>query len=197
MIQAIALTVYVDKPTANGYSGSVPKNYPSFDWYADGNLTAMGEWLAANKSLTGTCLLDGFNYEHPPRFDSDEITFIPGSGFTGIEKSSTNTWSWSVWEKSFFYIQSFKDSDINAKLIFTLEIPKCLDGAVFEIEGSGIKINTKIENSHKTEIELLLQVDRWERIPFSIQKDQGSCVVDGDPRDLHFSIKDLQVTEVN
>jgi hypothetical protein len=193
MIQALALSVYVNRPTANGYSGSLPKNYPFIDWYADGNLPAIGSWLLANDSLAGTCMLDGINYTNLSRFDSNSVNFAPGQGFTGLEKTKNSLWSWSVWEESTFYLQSFKDSNTTGNLEFTIEIPNCLDGAKFNIKGQEIDFKFELENTNTALVKIPIQIGRWERIPMIIQKNPGFCNLEGDPRDLHFSLKDVKV----
>lgn len=193
MIQSLPLSIYLDKPTANGYSGSVPKDYPSFNWYSDGDLPAIATWLQKNDVLRGTCLLDGSNFENISQFDKNTIDFIPGSGFTGIEKSKANTWTWSVWEKSNFFMQSFQNNKIVGTMSFTLEIPECLDSASFSLKGKSVNMKISISDTKFKEIEFPIIISEWERLEFTIEKDSGFCSVEGDPRELHFSIKDVKV----
>lgn len=193
MIQSLPLSIYLDKPTANGYSGSVPKDYPSFNWYSDGDLPAIATWLQKNDALRGTCFLDGYNFENVSKFDKNTIDFIPASGFTGLEKSKTNTWTWSVWEKSNFFIHSFKNNKIVGTMSFTLEIPECLDKASFLLKGKTVDVEISILESKSKKIEIPIRISEWERLEFTIEKDPGFCSVEGDPRELHFSIKDVKV----
>lgn len=197
MIQALALSIYVNKPTANGYSGSVPKNYPSFDWYSDGNLTAMGDWLKKNDALSGVCLLDGFNFENISKFDGNSVQFMPGSGFTGLEKSKENSWAWSVWQQSSFFIHNFKSNQILGNLTFTIELPECLSGANFEIKGDNIFQRISITDAKSAQLQLPISLAAWERTKFTISTDAGFCQISDDPRELHFSIKNAQVQELS
>lgn len=193
MIEAVALTTYLDKPSVNGYSGSIPPGYPSVDWYSDGDLASLANWLEENNALANTCMLDGLNFKHFSKFNTNTIDFLPGRGFTGLEKSKSSSWAWSVWETSVFYLQSFKNLDKAGNLLFTLEIPDCLAGANFTITSSKFERTITLENTNSVDISIPIRIEKWERIPVTINKDPGFCTVNQDPRDLHFSLKDVRI----
>jgi hypothetical protein len=190
---AMALTLFIDTPTVNGYSGSRPANYPSISWYSDGDLPVIGKWLTLNNSLENVCMLDGINFNSLLTYDSDEINFSVGRGFTGLEQSKSNYWAWSVWEKSSLYLQSFKNATGDVEVSFTLEIPDCLNEASFKITVPDVVDDTYLSDGSPLEIKFPVTVPAWDRISVQIEKDPGFCNVDGDPRDLHFSVKNLQI----
>jgi len=193
---AIALTLFIDTPTVNGYSGSRPANYPSFSWYSDGDLPAIGRWLTFNDKLENVCMLDGTNFESIAQFDDDTFKVVLGQGFTGVETLESDYWTWSVWEKSSMYIQSFKELDKLGVLKFTIQTPKCLENANFKISIRNDLYETVISASNSTTLEIPITIIAWERIPIIFEKDPGFCNVNGDPRDLHFSVKNLQIEEI-
>jgi len=193
---AMALTLFIDTPTVNGYSGSRPANYPSFSWYSDGDLPAIGRWLTFNNKLENVCMLDGTNFESIAQFDDDTFKVVPGQGFTGLETLESDYWTWSVWEKSSMYIQSFKDLDKSGVLKFTIQTPKCLENANFKISIRNDLYETATRASNSTTLEIPITIMAWERLPIVFEKDPGFCTVDGDPRDLHFSVKNLLIEEI-
>jgi hypothetical protein len=193
MIEGITLSVFLGIPSVNGYSGSIPKNYPSISWFADGDLPAIGTWLLQNESIENVCLLDGSSFDAIRKFDSEKIEFISGSGFTGWETLEDDNWNWSVWEQSLVHIQSLKSSDESGFLKFTIQIPKCLDGANFRISIRNDLYEPTINASKSTTLEIPITLMAWERLPIVFEKDPGFCNVDGDPRDLHFSVKNMQL----
>jgi hypothetical protein len=193
---AMALTLFINTPTVNGYSGSRPQDYPGMSWYSDGDLPAIGKWLTLNGSLENVCMLDGINFKPLLNFGGDKIDFSVGRGFTGLEKSKSNYWAWSVWEKSTVYLQSFKNTTEDVEVSFTLEIPDCLNEASFKITVPDVVDDTYFSDGSPLEIKFPLTISAWERMSMEIEKDPGFCNVEGDPRDLHFSVKNLQIKEI-
>lgn len=191
IIESLALTVYVNKSSVKGYSGSRPQNYPSLSWYVDGDLPAIGNWLSNNPKAGEVCFLDGINFKNILKYTPARIDYSVGRGFTGIEKTKNSSWSWSVWQSSTFYVQSFKSNDHLTTFEFNIETPACLDNSKFEVKINGIIYTYELIQANSLKVQIHLLVPAWERIPVEIKKNEGFCKVGDDPRELHFSIKDV------
>lgn len=194
IIESLALTTVVDRPSVLGYSGSRPKNFPSLSWYLDGDLPAIGEWLKVNDSIEKACFLDGINHGRVLKYYPERIEYSLGRGFTGLEKSKSSSWAWSVWESSALYLHSFSSDDRNVDVMFTLEIPDCLNSANFEIQTELQNLTVTFENEKSKIIKIFSQAKAWEREKIQIKKDEGFCNIGDDPRELYFSVKDVKIT---
>lgn len=191
IIESMALTVFLDVPSVLGYSGSRPKNYPPLSWYSDGDLPAVGAWLEQNNTHAKICFLDGINFSDVDNFNSNEVKFTLGSGFTGWESTDKNSWAWSVWQSSSFLIQNFKSVPIEINTSFIIEIPACLNNSDFQLLVQESQFETSLEGIRKKAIQFPLSLKPWERVQIFVSKDPGYCKIQGDPRDLYFSIKDV------
>lgn len=195
MIESLPLTTIVNASSVLGYSGSRPKDFPDIYWFNDGDLFAIGEWLKSKNKLKNTCFLDGINYERILKYTPERVDFSLGRGFTGLEKSKNSSWAWSVWESSSFYLHSFLNTPKNVNLNFYLEIPDCINSGNFVIRINEQRLNIIFEKENSKNISIDLTVDAWQRQEIQITKDSGFCTSANDPRELHFSIKDVKITQ--
>jgi len=194
VINSIALTTLLNKPTVNGYSGGFPENYPGISWYSEGDLNALGNWISDYPELEKICLLDGINLQEPLFYNSGEVELVLGNGFTSTETDGVNSWFWSVWDSSEFYLYNLNPREQNLRLNFDFNSPSCLLSSSYEIQIGEKNFNLDLIKTNKLLLEQQINIQPWDRISIRVNSKQESCTFEGDPRTLFYSIKNLSTT---
>ena len=196
IIEAMILTIYVDKPTVNGYSGGFPATYPPIDWYGDGELNAIGQWLEDNGAIEDVCLLDGINFAEPLSYNREELFLTLGNGFSGFETNGKDEWFWSEWSSSSFYIYNLTKLTKNIQLKFDLNTPVCLSDAQLILESPKFSESVNFKNTNSSTFSKTLDIPAWDRMAVKISSGSDYCSFPDDPRNLYFSVKNIEfITE--
>jgi len=192
-IEAMVLTTVVNKPTINGYSGSYPKGYPSINWFSDGDIRSLTQWASDQQPKAKICLLDGIGDE-PIVFGENGVQVVMGRGFTDTETKTYDTWNWSVFPQSEIYIYNLNSQSKNVNMSFELISPKCLNSSNFLIAFNDEEV--PIGSSKKqVSVNISLDLYEWERKVINLHSKNPYCNFENDPRDLYFSVKNLNVTK--
>jgi hypothetical protein len=191
IIEAMILTIYVDKPTVNGYSGGFPATYPPIDWYGDGELTAIGNWLEDNGATKDVCLLDGINFTDPLSYNREELLITLGNGFSGFETNGKDEWFWSEWPSSSFYIYNLTNLTKNIQLNFDLNTPVCLSDARLVVDLPKLSESVTLKSTNSSTFSTTLNIPARDRIAIKISSESDYCSFPDDPRNLYFSVKNV------
>jgi hypothetical protein len=191
-IEALTFAVQIGVPTVNGYSGAFPPNYPNMSWNQDAPSLEIFNWMKQIDEDKKGCLVLG---DSNLRYLSDSTSSIDFYGFTEEETNGSSKWRWAVSNQAHLLIIG-KENSLQ-ELEFDLRGAPCFESQTIEVvvansaEGSKYTINK--DSSTKKII-----LDFGESIAQSISFNLNSspCVLEGDPRDLFFELKNIQLTEI-
>jgi hypothetical protein len=188
-IEALSFAVQIGVPTVNGYSGAFPPNYPNRSWNQDSPSIEIFDWMSQIDQQKRGCLILG---NSNIRYTTDSVASIDFYGFTEAESKGTSNWRWAISPEAHLFIIGKKDTRQN--LEFELKGAPCFKSQDIEIlfeENDGRKSFEINENG----IPIKLELDFSESIgrSITIRTDSPVCNLEGDPRDLYFEIKNINL----
>lgn len=197
IIEGMALTIFVEKPSVNGYSGGFPATYPPIDWYGDGDLNALGNWLSDNDALENICILDGIKPYSVINYQENSIQIVLGNGYTGFETNGNDYWAWSVWNSSEFYIYNLGSKDESIRIDFSLSSPDCVSNSILQIDTEDFSRNLQLNQKNTAFYSQEVFIPAWDRSYIRVSSNAKPCTPNGDPRSLFYSIKNIQLSTGN
>ena len=191
-LTAMMLSARLNFPTANGYSGGYPNNYPTQPWRSQTNLVDVVEWLANNDVLTETCLIRPNGII---KLDT-EILFDAQNGFDLMEKSGGNTWWWSKDKVAELSAINLTSKSFDGFLDATLEIPPCQTTQIIKITNRSTGKNIMVElERHRSNFQIPFFADAYSENIFTFEALRETCQLEDDPRLLFFSLKNPTISD--
>jgi hypothetical protein len=191
-IEALTFAVQIGVPTVNGYSGAFPPNYPNMSWNRDAPSLEIFNWMKQIDENEKGCLVLG---NSNVRYLSDLTSSIDFYGFTEEESIGSSKWRWAVSNQAHLLIIGKENS--RQEFEFDLRGAPCFESQTIEVvvaksaEASKYTIN---KDSSRKKIILDFKDSIAQSISFNVNS--SPCVLDGDPRDLYFEVKNIQLTEI-
>lgn len=191
-LTAMILSSKLNFPTVNGYSGGYPNEYPAQPWRSKTQLNQVVEWLKNNDVLDDTCLV---RTRFTQKLNSDYL-FYSTSGFDLLERAGENIWWWSKQNESSFAIVDLNGSINSGKFVATLEKPPCQEMQEVTITnldtGESILV---VMRKRQTQFQIPINFNLGTQQVFNFSAKLNTCKVEGDPRDLYYSVKNPQVID--
>lgn len=195
-ISAMAITAISGIPTANGYSGGFPADYPVKPWNFEGDISEILAWSKFGVSPERGCLVSDSHELIISNPSSGEIFFH--SGFSPEESNSTGAkWRWAEASKGYVIVNTPKNKN-NLIFRFDLKIPDCLINnkiRVINLPKDQVMAASLTSKSQTFEIELPNSPTGINQLTFEV--DDFSCTYPGDSRNLYFEIKNYEIVEIN
>jgi hypothetical protein len=123
------------------------------------------------------------------------VSSVDFYGFTEEESNGSSNWRWAVSKQAHLLVIGKENS--RQAIEFELRGAPCFDNQMIEVvvSNSPKSINLVI---NKKGLSQRLILDFKENIANSITFSTNSpqCVLEGDPRDLYFEIKNIKLTEI-
>jgi len=191
-IEALAFAVQIGVPTVNGYSGAFPPNYPDLSWNEDAPSLQIFDWMKQIEEDKKGCLILG---NSNVRYLSNLVPSVDFYGFTEEESNGSSNWRWAVSKEAHLL---FIGKENSRQLIeFELRGATCFENQMIEVFVSNSTKSRNLLINKKGLIQSFIldfKENRANSITFSINS--PPCVLEGDPRDLYFEIKNIKLKEV-
>lgn len=193
-ISAMSITAISGVPTANGYSGGFPPNYPAKPWNFEGDISEILLWSNFGRDNKRGCLVSTIHDVIESNPKSSQIFFQ--SGFSPEETNDQGAkWRWAQSNKGIVIINTpIKGDELTFK--FSLKIPDCL-------LNNKIKVSTMLDElllsdvitqkSRDYELTVTTSYSGINQIQFEVE--DFACTYPNDPRNLYFEIKNYEVIE--
>ena len=188
-IEALSFAVQIGVPTVNGYSGGFPPNYPNKPWNHDAPSLEIFDWMNQIENEKKGCLILG---NSNIRYLSDIVPSLDFYGFTEQETNGSNNWRWAVSNKSYILIIGERGTKRNLK--FEIRGAPCFDELSLNVDLVGQKelILSNLDSQNKIVNITLDMGDRGAEV-LMFSTEVKACNMPGDPRDLFFEIKNIEL----
>ena len=189
-VVAMAFSYSIDVPTTNGNSGAYPPKYPVQSFVHEGDISGMINWIDSIDISKRGCITNGELPIYVLAAKEDRLDIE--DGFTPVETDGKNTWQWAVKPNASLFIFSGNKTDKTVQM--EIANSDCTEERSITISTSPEAILQEItinKVTKKISIEIPMKNRSFQKLLITTSDDP--CKLDGDPRNLFYEIKNLEM----
>ena len=189
-VVAMAFSYSIDVPTTNGNSGAYPPQYPVKSFVHEGDISGMINWINSIDNSKRGCITNGELPIYIMASKEDRLDIE--DGFTPFETDGKNTWQWAVKPIASLFIFSGNKTDKIVQLEMANSTCSKERKITISTSPEAILQEITINNvSRKISIKIPMKNNSFQKLLITTSDDQ--CKIDGDPRNLFYEIKNLEM----
>jgi hypothetical protein len=189
-VVAMAFSYSIDVPTTNGNSGAYPPKYPVQSFVHEGDISGMINWIDSIDISKRGCITNGELPIYVLAAKEDRLDIE--DGFTPVETDGKNTWQWAVKPNASLFIFSGNKTDKTVQM--EIANSDCTEERSITISTSPEAILQEItinKVTKKISIKIPMKNRSFQKLLITTSDDP--CKLDGDPRNLFYEIKNLEM----
>ena len=189
-VVAMAFSYSIDLPTTNGNSGAYPPKYPVKSFVHEGDISGMINWIKSIDISKRGCITNGELPIYILAAKEDRLDIE--DGFTPVETDGKNTWQWAVKPNASIFIFSGNKTDKTVQLEMANSTCTKERNITISTSPEVILQEITINNvSRKISIKIPMKNNSFQKLLITTSDDP--CKVEGDPRNLFYEIKNLEM----
>jgi len=193
-ISAIAMSTLINVPTANGYSGGFPLDYPKKPWQYEGDISEILNWSKFGNGEIRGCVVSDTHSLIKSNPGESQIYFHAGFSPEESDKKN-NIWRWTE-SNTAYIILNIPTNYKQALLSIRVKTASCVNKNQLTVSNLTTKEKSIIfiEKKEK-QLDFVINNSTSGINQIKLEVNDKYCNYPNDPRNLYFEIKNYEVIE--